>query len=97
MLHLIFRSPFSDPGLESCVRTAPKGDPIMLIEDGVLGVMAGNQAASLIQAAQKDHEVYALRADIKARGVDRLLDGVKVVDYAGMVDLVEKHRTMSWL
>ena len=97
MLHLIFRSPFNNAGLESCVRTAQKGDPVLLIEDGVIGAMAGSKAAAIIQGAQKDHEFYALRADVKARGVDRVADGIKVVDYAGMVDLVEKHRTMSWL
>ncbi len=97
MLHIINKSPFSDIALESCVRAAQKGDSILLIEDAVLGVMAGGKAASLVAQAQKNYPVYALDADLKARGVDRLADGVKVVDYAGFVDLVEKEKTMSWL
>jgi len=97
VLHIVNKSPFWELGLDSCLRTALKGDPILLIEDGVLGAMAGGSVASKIKDAQKDHEVYALQGDVKARGIDRLVDGVKLVDYAGFVDLVEKHRTMSWL
>lgn len=97
MLHIINKSPFTHPGLESCVRVAPKDDPIILIEDGVLGTMAGSKSEALVKEALKGHEVYALKADLKARSIDRMADGVKVVDYAGFVDLVEKHKTMSWL
>ena len=97
MLHIVNKSPFSETGLDSCLRVAQKGDPILLIEDAVLGASAAGSVAAKVKDAQKDHEVYALQADIKARGLDRLLDGIKVVDYAGFVDLVEKHKTMSWL
>ncbi len=97
MLHIVNKSPFSDIALESCIKTALKGDSIILIEDAVLGVMAGGKAASLIQEAQKNNTVYALEADLKARGVDRQVAGVKTVDYAGFVELVEKERPMSWL
>ena len=41
-----------------------------------------------------------LGADLAARGLgeDKLADGVKVVDYAGFVDLVEaKDKVQSWL
>ena len=97
MLHIVNKSPYSEIGLDSCLRTAQKGDPIILIEDAVLGAMAGGSLAGTVKDAQKDHDVYALSADIKARGVDRVIDGVKVVDYGGFVDLVVEHRTMSWL
>jgi tRNA 2-thiouridine synthesizing protein B len=44
-------------------------------------------------------KVYALDADLQARGVaDRVLDGVTVVDYGGFVDLVaEQSNCQSWL
>ncbi len=97
MLHIVNKSPFSDIALESCIRTAQKGDSILLIEDAVLGVMAGGKAEPIIQQAQKDFPVYALEPDVKARGVDRLVGGIKLVDYAGFVELVEKDKPMSWL
>jgi tRNA 2-thiouridine synthesizing protein B len=97
LLHIVNKSPFSDIALESCIRAAQKGDSILLIEDAVLGVMAGGKAEPIIQQAQKDTPIYALEPDLKARGVDRRVDGVKAVDYAGFVELVEKEMTMSWL
>ncbi len=97
MLHIVNKSPYSKGSLESCLRVAPKGDPIILIEDAVIGVLATGKMADTIKKAQSDHEVYALSADLKARGIDRIVDGVKEVDYSGFVGLVEQHRTMSWL
>jgi tRNA 2-thiouridine synthesizing protein B len=43
--------------------------------------------------------VYALLPDIEARGVQgRILDGVKLVDYGGFVDLVAEYPTVqAWL
>jgi len=97
LLHIVNKSPYTDTALESCIRTAQKGDSILLIEDAVIGIMAGGKAVSMISAAQKNFPVYALEADLLARGVDRRMDGVKYVDYTGFVELVEKERTMSWL
>ena len=97
MLHIVNKSPFSKTSLDSCIRTATKGDPILLIEDGVLGAITNSSCSDRVMAAMADHDIYALSADVKARGVERLIDGVKVVDYAGFVDLVETHKPMSWL
>jgi tRNA 2-thiouridine synthesizing protein B len=44
--------------------------------------------------------VYVLGGDLAARGLseDRMIDGIKTVDYAGFVDLtVENETTQSWL
>lgn len=97
MLHIVNKSPYTKSSLESCVRVAQSGDPIILIEDAVLGLNQAGKAAEIVKGAQKDHEIYALSADIKARGLDKLVDGVKVIDYSGFVELVENHRTMTWL
>lgn len=97
MLHIVNKSPYMKNSLESCIRVAQKDDPILLIEDAVLGVVSGGKAESLVKEAQKGHSVYALSADLMARGIDRMTDGVKVIDYTGFVELVEQHRTMSWL
>ncbi len=44
-------------------------------------------------------QVYALKPDLEARGMhDAVIDGVKLVDYGGFVDLVaEHHAVQSWL
>jgi len=97
LLHIVNKSPYSKNSLESCIRTAQKGDPIILIEDAVIGINAGGKAVDAIKAAMADHEIYAMSADIKARGIDKVMDGIKVTDYAGMVELVEQHKTMTWL
>ena len=97
MLHIVNKSPYMKSSLESCIRVAQKDDPILLIEDAVLGVAAGGGIESLIQGAMKDHPIYALGADLLARGIEGLIPGVKVVDYGGFVELVEQHRTMTWL
>jgi len=97
MLHIVNKSPYIKGSLESCIRVAPKDDPILLIEDAVLAAHAGGKAEATLKAAQKDHIVYALYADLKARGIDKIVDGVKTVDYSGFVELVEQHRPMTWL
>jgi tRNA 2-thiouridine synthesizing protein B len=40
-----------------------------------------------------------LYPDIEARGMqDRAVDGIKLIDYSGFVDLVAEHNTVqSWL
>jgi len=43
---------------------------------------------------------YALGPDLDARGInkDKLIEGIKVVDYSGFVDLVAEHSaTQAWL
>ncbi|MGC2424758.1 MAG: sulfurtransferase complex subunit TusB [Nitrospirota bacterium] len=97
MLHIVNKSPYMKGSLESCIRVAQKDDPILLIEDAVLGAAAGGGIVNLVQGAMKDHQIYALGADLMARGIDGLIPGVKVVDYGGFVELVEQHRTMTWL
>jgi len=78
---------------------ASKGSAVLLIEDAVYAVTKGSSAAAKIQAAMADLQIYALGPDLDARGMSaRVLDGVKVVDYGGFVDLVAEHNTcQSWL
>jgi len=78
---------------------ASKGSAVLLIEDAVYAVTKGSSAAAKIQAAMADLQIYALGPDLDARGMSaRVLDGVKVVDYGGFVDLVAENNTcQSWL
>lgn len=99
MLHIVNKSPFDRNSLESCLRLATNGSAVLLIEDGVYGATSGTVAAAKVQEAMANVKVYALGADLQARGIaDRVLDGVTVVDYGGFVDLVAEHSNLqSWL
>lgn len=97
MLHMINKSPFKSDSLSSALRFAQDNDPILLIEDGVYGAAEGTSVAEAVKANMGKNPVYALQGDVKARGVNRLIDGVKVIDYDGFVELVEAHQVNSWL
>nr|CRH05013.1 Intracellular sulfur oxidation protein DsrH/TusB [Candidatus Magnetococcus massalia] len=97
MLHTVNKSPFQNESLESCVRMASEGDCILLLEDGVFGAATGTSKTALVEAAMKTVKIYALSADVKARGIKSLIDGIEVTDYAGFVDLVDQNKTHSWL
>jgi tRNA 2-thiouridine synthesizing protein B len=97
MLHIVNKSPFSSTALEEAARFAAQGAPILLIEDGVLAARAGTVFSPKLAEIMKRNPVSALDPDLKARGVDKLAEGVTVVDYAGFVDLVEKHKPHSWI
>ena len=99
MLHIVNKSPYERNSLESCLRLANKGSAVLLIEDGVYGAVKGGSAAEKVQGAMANLKVYALDADLQARGMtDRVLEGVTVVDYGGFVDLVADHSNLqSWL
>lgn len=99
MLHTVNKSPFERNALETCLQHAQKGDSILLIEDGVYCTLKGTVASKKVEQALKDMSIYALQPDLEARGIQgRVLDGIKLVDYAGFVDLVTEHNPVqSWL
>jgi tRNA 2-thiouridine synthesizing protein B len=97
MLYMVNKSPLMFGNLESVLRIAPSGEPILLYEDGVYAAAAGAASADLARQALEQHPVYALQADLEARGLARLVDGVQVIDYDGFVELVEQHHVVPWL
>ena len=98
MFYIVNKSPFQNSSLESCLCFSSAGDVVLLMEDGVYGATAGSTKSAVIEGAIKAGiEVYALSADLKARALTNLIDGVRITDYAGFVDFVEKHKTHSWL
>jgi len=96
MLHLINKSPYNSNSLDSCLKFAQKGSPILLFEDAVYGAMAGTSFENKLADIMKDFPVYALKEDLTARGVTSVIPGVKEVDYAGFVELAEQHKTCTW-
>lgn len=100
ILHTVNKSPFEKNALSSCLGHAKAGDGVLLMEDGVYGVLKGTGSADAIASAAGSVKVYVLGPDLSARGLgpDRLMDGVNVVDYGGFVDLVAEHKlTQAWL
>ena len=97
MLYTINKSPLMFGNLMSVLRIAPAGDPILLYEDGVYAAVKGAASEELVAQAVADHPLYALKADLDARGLVSLADGVQVIDYDGFVELVEQHQVVPWL
>ena len=99
LLHTVNKSPFERNALESCLTHAQKGSAVLLIEDGIYGAVKGTAFSKRMEEALKSVTVYALSPDVETRGVQgRLIDGIKLVDYGGFVDLVTQHQAVqSWL
>ncbi|MEK7222781.1 MAG: sulfurtransferase complex subunit TusB [Pseudomonadota bacterium] len=99
MLHTVNKSPTERNALESCFKYLKKGSAVLLIEDGVYGALKGTATTKMVEQALKSFPIYALYPDVEARGMqDRVIDGIKLVDYSGFVDLVAEHPTVqAWL
>ena len=99
MLHTVNKSPFEHKALEMCLKFARQGSAVLLIEDGVYAAARDTAVAKEVQEALKRVQVYALKPDVEARGMqNRVMDGVRLVDYGGFVDLVVEHNAVqSWL
>jgi tRNA 2-thiouridine synthesizing protein B len=99
MLHIVNKSHRQTSSLASCLRLAQVGHALLLIEDGVYAATPAGAASADLAGALARLQVYALAPDLEARGLaDKVIDGVKTVDYAGFVDLVAEHaNNQSWL
>ncbi len=100
MLHTVNKSPFERNALSSCLRLARTGSAVLLIEDGVYAAAAGTAVSKQISARMAELSFYVLGPDIAARGLGgaALIEGIRVVDYDGFVDLVAEHAaTQAWL
>ncbi|RJQ47447.1 MAG: sulfurtransferase complex subunit TusB [Gaiellales bacterium] len=96
MLHLVNTSPFESSDLESAAKYSAKDSPILLFEDGIYAAQAGTAMEGRVKEIMGDHPIYALKADLEARGISNIIDGITEVDYTGFVELVEQHKTASW-
>lgn len=99
LLHTVNKSPFEKSSLDTCLRLSAPGSCILLIEDGVYGALAAGAHAAQLQSAMQARKVYALDADLQARGIAhaRLIDGVEVIDHHGFVALAARCESIqSW-
>lgn len=100
MLHVVNKSPFEKVAFNACLGHVKAGDTVLLIEDAVVGAVDGSMIADQVKSAMSDVTVCVLGGDYAARGMkeDRMIEGIKVVDYAGFVDLTaENDKVQSWL
>lgn len=100
ILHTVNKSPFERNALEACLKFARSGDPVLLFEDGVYAVLKGTSVEGQVKTALDNQSIYVLGPDLAARGFaeDRVIEGVKVVDYGGFVDLAaENDKVQAWL
>lgn len=96
-LHVIKRSPHSSSDLERVLEVAREGAHIILVQDAVLAAAdTSANRAWLGDAVSNGITVHALDEDLRARGVERVLEGMDVVDYGGWVDLVDEHLPVTW-
>jgi len=99
VLHTVNKSPFEHNTLETCLKFARKGAAVLLIEDGVYAAARDTAVSGQVKEAMQRVAIFALAPDVEARGMkDRVMDGVRLVDYGGFVDLVAEHNAVqSWL
>jgi len=97
MLYTVNKSPLTTRNLETCLTIAPEGEPILLYEDGVYAALDGGRLSKRIKQALERHPIYALEADLEARGIQRITEGIQVIDYDGFVGLVEEHNVVPWI
>jgi len=100
MLHTVNKSPFEKTSLSSCLRLAKNGSGILFMEDAVFGALQGTAVSDEVTGRAKDFQFYVLGPDLAARGLSEkpIIEGVKIIDYEGFVDLVTEHDAVhSWM
>lgn len=100
-LHTVNKSPFEQKSLVTCLSVCKADSSVLLIEDAVVGALRNTRLShKILVSLASGVKVYALNEDLEARGLplDRLIDQIGIVDYAGFVDLVAKNtKVQSWL
>jgi tRNA 2-thiouridine synthesizing protein B len=96
MLHTVNKPPIKTNTFETALRFSAPGEPILLIEDGVHAARTGAKSEQLIMSALENHPVFALEPDLKARGINSVIQGIEPIGYDGFVELVENHQVVTW-
>jgi len=77
---------------------ASKGDAVLLMQDAVLAIHSPLSLGSFLAKCQTNGiAAYCLQEDASLRGVDNKYSQIKLIDYAGFVELVALHKKqVSW-
>ena len=99
MLHILRHSPHIESRFASCLRAISSGQSLLLMEDAVYSLLPGSTARNALEYQPGAIGVYALDADLNARGValDDLPSQVRIINYPMMVELCIEHaKVVSW-
>jgi len=93
MLHIISTC----MGHEVLFARIARGDVLLFVESAVLCLHKNSQAAQTILANNQQFQLYALQADLLARGLtaDKIISEVSIVDYQGFVALTLEHKVIK--
>jgi tRNA 2-thiouridine synthesizing protein B len=95
MLHLIFQSPIATAILERIAA----GDDVVFLENAVLRLLHKGSFSDVLAQLLLQNRLYVLAEDLEVRGIgaDELVNGITVIDYAGLVGLtVSNPSILSW-
>jgi len=95
VLHTVCHSPYQHGALRQCLRLISAPAALLLMEDGVY---AATRAAAELVAIEPAIEIYALQADLDARGISATLNPrVTPIDDRGFVELsLHCARMQAW-
>lgn len=95
MLHLIFQKE-----IDSAVfQRINIGDAVVFMGEGVLRTLASSIWSNQFSTLQSKATLYVLQDDIEIRGIEpqRLVQGIRIIDYTGLVTLTVDNKTIqSW-
>ena len=94
LLHTLnARSPHA--AFRDCLRSASQGDTIVLLGEGVYNALPGSEPRDALDNSPA--RVLALDSDVRAAGLQQILEGVVQVDMDGLVALSEYYpRQLAW-
>jgi len=96
MLHLIFQSPIDS----ALLQRIDKGDDVVFFENSIFQMYKGALLSDELQQMLSSRVyLYVLAVEIEARGIEQkeLITGVKVIDYAALVELTEDNKVVrTW-
>ncbi len=87
MLHLIVQAPVEN----AILARIDSGDDVVFQLRAVWNALAGHAMQRQLEGLiQENCRLYVLHDDLEVSGIepDRLLSGVKIIDYRGLVELV---------
>lgn len=74
---------------KTLLKISEEGDNVLFIQDGVLWALDEKTVEDM---GNKKVNLYAVKEDLEARGyTQRLNEGISILDYDGVIDLIEKN------
>ena len=87
-LHILNKTP-EHPRYKTCIQALTPSDTLVLIENGVLSVAGNHRDAPC--------KLYALKADMDARGLEAASEVINTINYDELVQLTTNHaKIISW-